>query len=233
MTADPHQPRHAREHDDAFRILIVCTGNICRSPLAVQLLRDRLPAAFPSHDTTAVEVTSAGTVAIDGNEMERAAIGEAVRLGIADARSHRARRLLPEQIQRADLVIAMAREHRDAVAAAVPRARRRTFTLVELTRTLEAVAAGNAPVRLDAVGTGTLTAFLLGAVEAAEVSRIQPLGNGHGLDIEDPYRRKASVYRRSADAVAQNVDRLLAALGSLAAPEPVAVAAGEAASPPA
>ncbi|MFA4841512.1 MAG: hypothetical protein WC580_07375, partial [Agrococcus sp.] len=146
MTADPHPPRHAREHDAAFRILIVCTGNICRSPLAVQLLRARLAPAFPEHDTSVVEVTSAGTVAIDGHQMEPAAIREAARLGAAGAREHRARRLLPEQIERADLVIAMAREHRDAVVGPIPRARRRTFTLIELTRTLESVAAGNGPV---------------------------------------------------------------------------------------
>lgn len=233
MTADPHHPRHARAHDAAFRILIVCTGNICRSPLAVQLLRGRLAAAFPEHDTSVVEVTSAGTVALDGRRMEPAAVREAVRLGVADANAHRARRLLPEQIERADLVIAMAREHRDAVLEAVPRGRRRTFTLIELTRTLEAVAAGSAHVRLGPVGDGTLTEFLLSAVEAAQVCRIQPLQKGHGLDIEDPYRRKASVHRRSADAVAQNVDRLLAALGSLAAAAPDAAATGEAGSVPA
>jgi hypothetical protein len=95
------------------------------------------------------------------------------------------------------------------------------------------VAAGNAPVRLDPVGEGSLTEFLLGAVEVAEVTRIQPLHKGRGLDIEDPYRRKASIHRRSADAVAQNVDRLVAALGSLATAEPVAVAGGEASTPPA
>src|SRR5687767_12553879 len=161
MTADPHRPRHAREHDDAFRILVVCTGNICRSPLAVQLLRARLPAAFPGHDSSFIEVTSAGTVALDGRRMEPAAIREATRLGVPDAREHRARLLVPEQIERADLVIAMAREHRDAVVEAVPRARRRTFTLIELARTLEAVAASSAAVRPDPVAERTLTEFLL------------------------------------------------------------------------
>lgn len=224
MTAPPQRPRHAREHDGTFRILVVCSGNICRSPLAVQLLRDRLPAALASHDTTGVEVTSAGTVAIDGSQMAPAAVREAVRLGVADAPAHRARLLAPEQIERADLVIAMAREHRDAVVRTLPRARHRTFTLIELTRTLEALAAGTAPVRPDAIGAATLTESLLNAVAAADVSRDPSLHKGRGLDIEDPYRRKASVYRRSADAVALNVDRMLAALGSVAA-QPVAVGA--------
>ncbi|MEE3703958.1 hypothetical protein V2H43_11150, partial [Pasteurella multocida] len=112
------------------------------------------------------------------------------------------------------------------------RARRRTFTLVELTRTLEAIVAGKASVRPDPVGDGTLTGFLRSAVEAAGVCRIQPLGRGGGFDIEDPFRRRTAVYRRSADAVAQNVDRMLAALGSLAE-QPVVAAAGEASAPPA
>ncbi len=231
MTADQHLPRHGREHDDAFRMLVVCTGNICRSPLAAELLRARVPAAFPGRDTTSIEIMSAGTVAAEGSEMEPAAIAQAERLGVADARAHRAQRLMPEQIERADLVIAMAREHADAVVGAVPRARRRTFTLVELTRTLEAVTSGAAPVRLDPVGSGTIAEFLRNVVEVAGICRVEPQGRGHGFDIEDPFRRRAAVYKRSADAVAQNVDRLLAALSSLAESEPVAAVAGEASTP--
>ncbi len=223
MTANPQRPRHARERDDAFRILIVSTGDICRSPLAVQLFLARLPAAFAHHDTTAIEVSSAGTVAIDGHTMEPAAANEATRLGVVDAPEHRARRLQPEHIESADLVIAMTREHRAAVVKAVPRARRRTFTLIELTRTLEAVAGGGAPVRPDAIGDGSLTEFLRSAIDAAEACRIKPPRKGRELDIEDPYRRKAAVYRRSADAVAQQVDRMLAAMQSLADAEPADV----------
>ena len=232
MTEPPQRPRHARDHDGVFRILVVCTGNICRSPLTVQLLHDRLPPALSSRDTTGVEVTSAGTSAIDGSQMPPAAVREAVRLGIAGAPAHRARLLAPEQIERADLVIAMAREHRDAVVRTVPRASHRTFTLIELTHSLEALATGTAPVPPDAIGVASITESLRNAVAAADVSRAQSSHKDRGLDIADPYRRKASAYRRSADAAAQHVDRMLAALGSLVA-RPVLAGAGEASRLPA
>src|SRR3989304_9524186 len=67
-------------------ILVVCTGNVCRSPIA-----------------------------------------------------HAARRLLPEPVRAADVVLAMATEHRDEVARSVPDARDRVFTLKELVRLLEAL----------------------------------------------------------------------------------------------
>lgn len=226
MTEPLHPPRHAREHDGTFRILVVCTGNICRSPLTEQLLRARLRDAFPEHDPNRIEVSSAGTMALEGHAMEPLAVDEARRLGIPDAEEHVARHLTRALVERADLVVAMTREHRSATVRALPRAHHRAFTLIELTRTLEAVAAGRSPVALEPLGDGELDAFLRGAVEAAEVRGLQPLHERKHLDIPDPYRRAPAVYRRAADAVADHVDRLVVALQSLAVGREL-VAAGE------
>lgn len=216
-----------------FRILAVCTGNICRSPLAAQLLRARLAQAVPGAEGETIEVSSAGTMALDGSAMEPLAVHEALRLGIHDAAEHRARWLRREQIERADLIIGMAREHRSAVVGSVPRAHRRTFTLVELTRAVEALAAGRAVVHVEPVGDDGAAAFLRGVVEAASVRGLAPMHERFGLDIEDPYGRKPAAYRRSADAVAEHVDRLVVAIGSLATGDRAAVAAQGASSGPA
>ncbi|MCH1884311.1 low molecular weight phosphatase family protein [Agrococcus sp. ARC_14] len=212
-------PRHAESthpSEAVFRILTVCTGNICRSPQAEQLLRARLPAALPGAEPGQIEVTSAGTMARDGDSMEQHAAAEAVRLGVADAAAHRARRLLPAQVQEADLVLGLAQEHRGAAVRAVPRVNHRAFTLIEFTRVVEALADGSAARAVEPLGADGVVGFLHRVVAAAEVRGLMPQSLRQGIDIDDPYGRSAAVYRRSADAVAEHVDRLAAALGALA-----------------
>ena len=210
-------PKHAQPtpvDDTVFRILTVCTGNICRSPQAEQLLRARLSSALSAAGR--IEVTSAGTMALDGDAMEPQAALEAARLGVADAAAHRARRLLPQQVQQADLILGLAQEHRGAAIRAVPAARRRTFTLIEFTRVVEALAAGEGPCTIAPLGDDGAPAFLRRVVEAADLRGLLPQSTQHGIDIDDPYGRSSAVYRRSADAVAEHVDRLTTALGALA-----------------
>ncbi len=210
--ADPH------EQGDAFCILAVCTGNLCRSPQLEQLLRARLPLAVPGAEGSAVEIASAGTMAVDGSPMDALAVAEAERLGIADTAAHRARRLLPEHIEAADLVIGLTHEHRGAAVRAAPRANHRTFTLIELVRVVEMLAERD-PQPIAPLGDGGAPAFLRGVTAAAGVARgLLPLAATKQIDIDDPYGRSAAAYRRSADAVAEHVDRLTTALGALARP---------------
>lgn len=95
----------------AFRILFVCTGNTCRSPLAAAVLRDALGA-----DARFVEVTSAGVGARPGDPASEGTRRVAERAGL-DLGEHQARRLAPEAARAADLVIVMERGHRAAVLA--------------------------------------------------------------------------------------------------------------------
>ncbi len=211
--------RHADplEQRDVFCILAVCTGNLCRSPQLEQLLRARLPLAVRGADASAVEIASAGTMARDGAPMEPLALAEAERLGIADSAAHRARRLLPEHIELADLVIGLTHEHRSAVVRAVPRANHRVFTLIELTRVVEMLAERTGAERVEPLGDDGVAGFLGRVVAAAGRARgLLPLAATRHIDIDDPYGRSPAAYRRSADAVAEHVDRLTAALGALA-----------------
>lgn len=92
------------------RVLFVCTGNICRSPLAEVLLRREIE----SRGLDDLEVMSAGTGAWDGAPASEGAYLVALEHGL-DLSSHRARLLAREQVQQADLVLTMARHHRARV----------------------------------------------------------------------------------------------------------------------
>ena len=99
------------------RILVVCYGNVCRSPVAAQLLQDRL-------DEARWEVVSAGTNASDGKAASRLMRVAAGERGM-DLSSHRARRVTADDIVDAELVIAMSRRQADSLLKLEPRAGRR------------------------------------------------------------------------------------------------------------
>lgn len=101
------------------RILIVCTGNICRSPVAQAMLQQRLPN---------LTVKSAGLGALVGQEVS----GQSRRLAEADGidvSAHRARQLDADQLAEADLVLVMTSGQRQALAKRWPEARGKTLLL--------------------------------------------------------------------------------------------------------
>ncbi|MGE5175040.1 MAG: low molecular weight phosphotyrosine protein phosphatase [Hyphomicrobiales bacterium] len=98
-----------------FQVLVVCTGNTCRSPMAEGILRSLLTPELDGH----VTVVSAGTSAMEGVPATARAVETAAASGI-DLRQHRARRLGVEILQESDLVICMEPSHIDAAKALVP-----------------------------------------------------------------------------------------------------------------
>lgn len=91
-----------------FSILMVCTGNICRSPMAEGILRRMLP----DHLKEVVRIASAGTHGLYGNRADPFAAKAAAALG-ADLGAHRARILDSAMVRSADLVLAMETVHLD------------------------------------------------------------------------------------------------------------------------
>jgi protein-tyrosine-phosphatase len=97
--------------ESRFRVLFVCTGNTCRSPLAAAALLDELGA-----DAARVDVSSAGTAAWEGQGASGPSVEVAARDGL-DLSSHRSRRATPARVREADLILVMEREHQRAVQA--------------------------------------------------------------------------------------------------------------------
>lgn len=89
-----------------FNVLTVCTGNICRSPMAAGLLEHYLPPDLFER----VTVTSAGTHGLHGHQAEPNAIEAMAELGI-DIRGHRARRIGRDIVRSADLILTMEDAH--------------------------------------------------------------------------------------------------------------------------
>jgi protein-tyrosine phosphatase len=89
-----------------MNILFVCTGNICRSPMAAVIARRELARL----GLEGVEVASAGTAAVGGGNATRwaAVVAEENRLSLSD---HRAQRLTRQLVSAADLVVGMEPEH--------------------------------------------------------------------------------------------------------------------------
>lgn len=105
-------------------ILVVCVGNICRSPMAEALLRDALRGPED------IKVESAGLGALVGHPASEFAIELMSERGV-DITSHRARQIEPEMVKNADLILVMETGHKRVIDENDATARGKVYRLGE------------------------------------------------------------------------------------------------------
>jgi protein-tyrosine phosphatase len=173
-----------------MRVLMVCTGNICRSPLAMALMRHHLD----QQGCDGVEVVSAGVSAVIDAPASRPAVRVLHDRGI-DLTDHRARHLTRAELERADLVVVMAQDHLDAIRALAPETLPKVARLKDLARrSITPMPGTDRAGRLQA---------LLAATPPAELA---------ALDVADPYGRSLDSYATTAEEIERGVDALVRVL---------------------
>jgi protein-tyrosine phosphatase len=115
-----------------FMVLLVCTGNTCRSPMAEVLLKkqlaDRLQCELGELQDQGVDVLSAGIAAAAGGRPSPGAVTAMQEKGL-DLSEHFSQPVTARLMQHADLILTMTRSQRDAVISHCPEAASRTHVL--------------------------------------------------------------------------------------------------------
>ncbi len=106
------------------RVLFVCTGNVCRSPMAEGLFREMVKGRED------VEVESAGIGAMDGQKASTHSLEVLRDMGI-DISRKRSNMLTPDAVRRATHIFGMTSSHKQAVETLFPAAAEKTFLLRE------------------------------------------------------------------------------------------------------
>ena len=174
-----------------MKVVFVCTGNICRSPMAEALLRHGLA----ERGCNSIEVSSVGTWAMGGNPAMPEAVETLRALGI-DLSQHRSRDVDEAEMAAADVIVVMTSVHVRELKTAVPDATPKVLMLKELTEITPAPVPDGAPARerLQALLTGT----------KPESRR--------SLDVDDPIGLPLGAYERCAKEIQAGVDVLVATL---------------------
>lgn len=189
------------ETSSNVRILTVCTGNICRSPVAERMLQAGLDAVRSG----TFLVGSAGTLAVVGApvQLPSARIIES-RGGRPDGFA--ARQLTPEMLRGADIILTMTASHRSAVVRLEPSALKRTFTIREFARMLKALEERDAGPAPDA---DLVTWWKALPERAAAVRHLALVNDAADNDVADPYRLGPEAYQRMEDELAPAVLTIL------------------------
>ncbi|MGD8148913.1 low molecular weight phosphatase family protein [Ornithinimicrobium sp. Y1694] len=184
-------------------ILVVCTGNVCRSPMVERLLQAALDQRYGAG---LVPVSSAGTGALVGSAMDERSAELLAQLG-GDDEGFTARAITEPIVAGAQLVLTATRDHRASVVRLHPRAMRRSFTVRELGLALAAVPEQELPTADDPLERLTEVAELGNRLRGAHLP-----ATPEDLDLTDPFRQPDEVYRELRGQVEAALPGLLRGL---------------------
>lgn len=190
-----------------FRILVVCTANICRSPSAAALLSHHLRDLIATGD---LSIESAGVAAYEGlAQCPISAAQTAARSGQPVA-AHSSRRVAAAMLDGSDLILALDRSHRAELARLAPASRPRTFTLRHAARLSAQVegymATGQLPPGAPALPDTTegQLRWWVAELDAARgtpvaVPEPEPPEPWHSDDVPDPHEIGAEFHATAAE----------------------------------
>ncbi|MGF1432155.1 protein-tyrosine-phosphatase [Kitasatospora sp. LaBMicrA B282] len=198
-----------------FRILFVCTGNVCRSPIAERLTRHELDTRLNERAAGRIVVESAGTWGHEGAPMEAHAATVLGEYGV-DSGNFAGRELLDEHVVEADLVLTFTLDHRAQVISMGHAAGLRTFTLKEFTRLIRSID----PASLPRAGTDAeVTERARALVRAAAALRGWRLAADPAADeVGDPYGAPLGMFRNCVEEIFDAVDPVVTALTGVPGP---------------
>ncbi|WP_392424035.1 low molecular weight phosphatase family protein [Barrientosiimonas humi] len=182
-------------------VLVVCTGNVCRSPYIERRLAAELGET--------VDVTSAGTRALVGSPIEPGSgklLGE---LGIS-ADDFEARQLTADMVSQADVVLTATRQHRGAVVKLAPQGLLRTFALADFADLVDLLPGGTArPGFLDEPDDSTVTRVVRAALR--QRGKTQPRTDEQA-EVVDPIGQSAAVFAEMGRQIEQVLPPVVRAL---------------------
>jgi protein-tyrosine phosphatase len=191
---------------DEARVLIVCTGNVCRSPFIERLLQQQLDERRPGLGQR-ILVHSAGTGALTGSPMDQRAAAQLLAFG-GDPAGFLARDLTPALIAESDLVLTATRAHRGKVALMHPKALRQVFTFCDFADLVQGIDGLSARVTQTDPGAWVRQV----TEEAASRRGLNPPLALAEADIVDPFQREDEVFVNMAQQIVGSMPAVVRAL---------------------
>lgn len=167
-----------------MKVLFVCTGNICRSPMGELMF-----PLFFHH--AGIETDSAGTQGLISNPIDPSS-ARLMELDGIDSSAFRSKRLTPQLAMDSDLILCFTEHQRNKIIALAPRVRTRTFVLSDFANLCKYFSDHNL------LRSGTVENRLHEVIYNASMVR-------HALpaveDIDDPYHKEFSAFQKAHDQI--------------------------------